>query len=750
MQDDDFMKSLREDVPDDFARDLYAQLMREEQVMNTGVRQNGTLHEPILKPTSRRQPSRYVAMVATFTALLMCSLIFALSPNNPTLQKPPLTINTATTITAQNADSLQLIETLGRGTAESVAWSPDGNTIAVAGSQGIHLHDANDLEAPTTLFGDQPISTRDIAYGPDWSTLAGIRDNTLYLWDVETAEALLQIEGVSRFIRFKTDASQMAGIVKDEEQIEVHVWDTETGEVLDTIEIESDYDVKMSGNFQWLGYVGNYNWGLNLIDVEAETVFEISKTSPTSFDLSDDGRWMVTSNWISRNGISLYDLEEPSPTSVFRRTNHFVTNEIFGETLSVGFFPESLDALIVTERDAFIISIEEDGVPELKRTFNLIPNLTVWSFTEFAFKAGESEFALLDYTGVLQMWDTQGESSIVEAPGQQYLGYSTYMRHILFSPDDEQVIGMGYAGLAKQWDLQTSSESVLLAEKVLGDLNSITEVVYTPDNNLLYAYSDQLMNRNIFGVVNLETGEDLYEAQSVPRNFVFGVGEDGELLSIAYDRTIYNWSAETPPDFTSVEGNPDFNYFDKVQAAFSPDGRLLVGSVCVERSADTPGNLCNMSEIRVWSVKTGALMEVLEGGIYPITEIVFSRDSRYAAATQCESIEILMGYLPECVNPVVLVWDLEGVEDAEDVPLAPMATLPGETYVMSSIAFHPKDNSLITAADGRMIRLWGIGEGEAELLHTVSSYARSVTFNNAGTLLAAGGEGIVELWGTKE
>jgi WD40 repeat protein len=274
--------------------------------------------------------------------------------------------------------------------------------------------------------------------------------------------------------------------------------------------------------------------------------------------------------------------------------------------------------------------------------------------------------------------------------------------------------------------------------------------MYTPDNGLLYAYADQTRNRSTFSVVDLETGEDLYAAQSVPRNSVFGIGEDGEILSIAYDRTIYNWSAETPPDFTSVEGNPDFNYFDTVQAAFSPDGRLLVGSVCVERSVDTPGNLCNMSEMRVWSVETGALLGVLEGGIYLAPQIAYSADSRYAAATQCESYEILMGYMLNCVNPVVLVWDLEGVDEADDTPLAPIAALPGETYVMSSIAFHPSDNSLIAAVDGRMIRLWQIGEDESDLLHSVSSYARSVTFNNAGTLLAAGGEGIVELWGTNE
>ncbi len=49
---------------------------------------------------------------------------------------------------------------LGRGSALRTAWSPDGETLAVAGSLGIWLYDVSDLEAePRLIEGYGKITT---------------------------------------------------------------------------------------------------------------------------------------------------------------------------------------------------------------------------------------------------------------------------------------------------------------------------------------------------------------------------------------------------------------------------------------------------------------------------------------------------------------------------------------------------------------------------------------------------------------
>ncbi len=77
-----------------------------------------------------------------------------------------------TTITADNIRQLELLIRLGRGTANRVAWSPDGATILVGGSLGVWKYDPSALDT-----ADEPplVATSgelfDFAIKPDGSTL---------------------------------------------------------------------------------------------------------------------------------------------------------------------------------------------------------------------------------------------------------------------------------------------------------------------------------------------------------------------------------------------------------------------------------------------------------------------------------------------------------------------------------------------------------------------------------------------------
>ena len=82
------------------------------------------------------------------------------------------------------------------GFAWSVAFHPDGKTLAGSGWAGaIDLWDANTGEHIRTLAGHTG-SVRSVAFSPDGKTLAsGSVDNTLRLWNPNTGENLKTLKG---------------------------------------------------------------------------------------------------------------------------------------------------------------------------------------------------------------------------------------------------------------------------------------------------------------------------------------------------------------------------------------------------------------------------------------------------------------------------------------------------------------------------------------------------------------------------
>ena len=119
---------------------------------------------------------------------------------------------------------------LGKGRISGeIAYSPDGTRLAVAGSIGIWLYDAQTDEALDLLTGHTGL-VYSVSFSPDGNTLAsGSWDNTVRLWDATTGSPLRTLTGHTDWVysvSFSPDGNTLASGSWDNT---VRLWDATTG-----------------------------------------------------------------------------------------------------------------------------------------------------------------------------------------------------------------------------------------------------------------------------------------------------------------------------------------------------------------------------------------------------------------------------------------------------------------------------------------------------------------------------------------
>ena len=113
----------------------------------------------------------------------------------------------------------------GHEHSNSIAYSPDGGTVATAAYDGVRLWDA----ATGTLLHTLPDNTWNVAYSPDSRTLiSGGRESAVRVWDVATG-TLIDVLRLDDYDPVRTVAYSPDGTTFANGQDEfVYIWDAET------------------------------------------------------------------------------------------------------------------------------------------------------------------------------------------------------------------------------------------------------------------------------------------------------------------------------------------------------------------------------------------------------------------------------------------------------------------------------------------------------------------------------------------
>jgi WD40 repeat protein len=98
------------------------------------------------------------------------------------------------TITAANAHQIEQLAMIGTGTIESIAWSPDSQSIAAAGSAGIRLFDVNNLDVAPRWFSNHTTRVNDVKFSSDGKTLISAGDDgMIHWWNIHSGAELSRL-----------------------------------------------------------------------------------------------------------------------------------------------------------------------------------------------------------------------------------------------------------------------------------------------------------------------------------------------------------------------------------------------------------------------------------------------------------------------------------------------------------------------------------------------------------------------------
>ncbi|MDE0504016.1 MAG: cohesin domain-containing protein, partial [Candidatus Poribacteria bacterium] len=533
--------------------------------------------------------------------------------------------------------------------AESVAFSLDGEMLAVgisAWDAAVHLWDAKTGEHLFALTGDFR-TVASVAFSPDGKTLASEGGDTVWLWDVETGALLRVLHGhkwpvVS--IAFSPDGAVIASAGGLRGEGELGLWDVNTGRNLWTrTAVANDLRfVAFNSDGQTL-VSGGWDGAIRLWDAAAgqflREVPDALRGAPAIAYSAN--RQILDVGGPGGEGLWGAAVKHPPVHYVSRRW--FIGEAAFspdGETLAVA-SDEGLVRIWDTESGEQIGMITGHGRPIRGAAFSpdskLIAGfvgreMALWNadtgersskLSEIRSKASAAAFSptggliALGGVGEVHLWDLNAD-----APVRTLIGLPNKVRWLAFSPDGSLIAG---ADTSRQpvvglWNARTGRLLHLFHSPV----GTITSLAFSWDGITL-AIAIRYGSVRLFDV---RTGELQRYWKEFDKEVVSAAfSRDRRTFAIATADELILWNAITWKRVRTIR----FETNDEIGIDFNPTGEWIAGEVAFRT-------------IRIWNTATGAPLRTITGHQSRITNVAFSPDGGTLASASWDG--------------TILVWQL--------------------------------------------------------------------------------------------
>ena len=618
---------------------------------------------------------------------------------------------------ATSPQHLATLEGAGRYD-HSVAFSPDGSTLASGTQTGVELWGAETQDSLAFLQGTGPV-----AFAPDGRLASGGLDRTVRLWDVESTGSIGTLTGHGGDILSLAFATEGATLASGASDGEVILWDvaTETGRtILEGSESVESMAISPDGNMlAW-----TQDQVINLWDLEhGESIASLSGHGSQVFAvaLSSDGSTLVSA---SLDGtVKLWDVEtREDRTTLEHPQAASVAWSPGGATLASG----SLDGTIrlwdlvtaqplgaLTGHTEAVLSLAFSPDGNILASASEDHTVKLWDASEWT---GPRPVELVKISGDNQQaapGEELADPFVVEVRDQH--GNPLPGAEVTFAvTDGDGTLGRRFSDEKKTTDADGRTESSLLTLGPAPGTNTVvasvgpaqatftavgvgTPVVSAGGDHQTWHLPDGAIAR--LGKGGLSQGER-----------AIALSPDGRMLAAVSRIGIWLYDVESLqpvahfPTARNTSGSVDF----------SPDGTKLAASP----SDQDPTT-------RIWDIATGGVVAELEG-----------HNSASAAVFSADGTQIAYGSW----DGTIKLWDVATWTEA--------GTLEGHDDGVSSVSFSPDGSMLASGSWDRSIKLWDLASRtETASLEGHADVVVSVALSPDGSTLASGsGDGTLRLW----
>ena len=572
---------------------------------------------------------------------------------------------------------------LGKGTLGGIAYSPDGQILAVACGIGIQLYDTVDLNEIALLQG---YSYNGIAFSPDGRLLAaaGNMGNEIHLWDIQGKNQVGVLKGHTAWIYsviFSPDGKMLVSGSGDET---VRLWDVEEQRQVGLLQHGNYvYSVAFSPDGEILASLNPEDKAVYLWDVEEKKQVDLlqHENQVNSIAFSPDGELLALGS--SDKVVRLWDIQEQKQIGL-----------LLGHTGAVGSVAFNSDGKILAS-GSVDKTIRLWDVQEQKQIGLLRPPNSVRSV---AFGPdGKTLASLSPGDKTVRLWNVeeQEQTGLLQ-------GYTDPVMSVAFSPDGKMLASGGSGRTICLWDVAEQKQ----VGELQGDEGGHLLVAFRPGGEMLASGG---WYRGEISLWNVQKQEKIGSLQGHIQVMSIAFSADGKLLASGggweADSTVRLWDVEeqtqvgsfgplgTPvhsvafspdgefavsgPIIWTVEGQKEVGHLEHERAtfsaAFSPDGKLLAigdygGGVnlwdfqkqeriarmkrhtdCARSVAFSPDGwwLASASwdgTVRIWDVQTQEQVGVLEGHTSAVNSVAFSPGGKWLASGSSDG--------------TVLIWEM--------------------------------------------------------------------------------------------
>ncbi|MFI6388848.1 AAA family ATPase [Nonomuraea sp. NPDC050540] len=415
------------------------------------------------------------------------------------------------------------------GSVDSVAFSPDGHSVAGSGGGSVRLWDVASRE-PTGPFLPGADFVSSVAFSSDGRTFATGADGTVQLWNVATQRPvgapLTGHAGEVFSLRFSSDGRSLAGGGADGT---VRLWDVTARTPVRT-RLSGHSDEVSSLAFSPDGRTlasGTDGVVVRLLDTAARepvsTMLGGHDNHVRAVAFSPDGRLLASGD---DDSVRLWDMATREPVGV-PMTGH--TAQVY----SVDFSPDGR-TVASGRSDGTVMLWDVASRRPVGAPFGGPGDDTTFSVT---FSPDGRILAGSGGDGVVRLWDVATRELI----GPPLTGHTAEVGSVAFSPDGRSLASAGRDGTVRLWDVATRRP---IGAPLTGHTAEVYSVAFSPDGRVLASGSGDRTVR----LWDVATRGPIGPPLTGHTAHVFSVAfsPDGRRLVAGSDGAVWTWEVGVP------------------------------------------------------------------------------------------------------------------------------------------------------------------------------------------------------------